>query len=176
MPDRMLAEYEDEETAAAAIRRLHDRGYRRVEAYVPFPSHHIEEALGHHRSRLPYAIFIGGIAGAAGAYFLQWFLVGYLYPLVVGQRPPHFPLAFVPITFEMGVLLASFTAFFGVLALGRLVRLTDQVQGTPNFESVTRDRFWVEVSMRDPAFDEERTRTELIDTGASRIEIPEELR
>jgi hypothetical protein len=171
----MLAEYGSQEATAAAIRRLHGLGYRRIEAYLPFPSEEIEEALGRHRSRLPYVICGVGIAAVVGAYVLQWFLVGFLYPLVVGQRPPHFPLAFVPITFEMGVLFASFCAFFGVLALGRLFRLVDEVQGTPGFESATRDRFWIEVSTRDPAFDEERTRAELVDSGASRIESPEAL-
>lgn len=173
MADRMLAEYATEEAITAAIRQLHDDGYRRVEAYMPFPSHEVDQALGHHRSRLPVAIFVAGLCGAGGAYFLQWFLVGYLYPLVVGGRPPHFPLPFVIITFEMGILFAGLTAFFGTLAVGRLVRLLDGVQGTPGFESVTRDRFWLEVSMRDPAFDRERTRRLLLASGALRVEIPE---
>ena len=173
MPDRMLAEYADEDAIAAAIRRLHDAGYRRLEAYMPFPSHEVDEALGHYRSRLPFVIFAFGILAAGGAYFLQWLLVGFLYPLDVGGRPPHFPLAFVIITFEMGVLFASLTAVFGTLGLGRLVRLTDEVQGTPGFESVTRDRFWLEVSTRDPAYDAERTRATLLDAGALRVELPE---
>jgi hypothetical protein len=100
-------------------------------------------------------------------------LNGVLYPLVVGGRPPHFPLAFVPITFEMGVLFASFTAVLGVLWRGRLVRLTDDVQGTPGFESATRDRFWLEILAADPAFDPDRTRADLVETGALRIELPE---
>lgn len=173
MADRMLAEYPTEEAIAAAIRRLHDDGYRRIDAYLPFPSHEVDEALGHPRSRLPLAIFTAGLCGAGGAYLLQWFLVGYLYPLVVGGRPPYFPLPFVIITFEMGILFAGLTAFFGTLALGRLVRLTDGVQGTPGFESVTRDRYWLEVSTRDPAFDAERTRQALLASGALRVEIPE---
>jgi hypothetical protein len=178
MPDRMLAEYADEDALAAAIRRLHGEGYRRLEAYLPFPSHVVEEALEealeHPRSRLPFAVFALGVCGASGAYFLQWLLVGYLYPLDVGGRPPHFPLAFVIITFEMGVLAASLAAFFGTLALGRLVRLTDEVQGTPGFESVTRDRFWLEVSLGDPAArDREHTRWLLVACGAAHVELVE---
>jgi hypothetical protein len=172
MPDRMLAEYADEDAIAAAIRALHGEGYRRLEAYLPFPSHVVEDALGHPRSRLPFAIFGCGLCGAGGAYFLQWLLVGYLYPLDAGGRPPHFPLAFVIIAFEMGVLLAGLAAFFGTLVLGRLVRLTDEVQGTPGFESVTRDRFWLEVSLGDPAAgDPDRTRAALVACGAHRVEL-----
>jgi hypothetical protein len=73
----------------------------------------------------------------------------------------------------MGVLVASFTAFIAVLWRGRLVRLTDEVQGTPGFESATRDRFWLEVSAADPAFDPDHTRADLADTGALQIELPE---
>ena len=112
---------------------------------------------------------------ATGYYFPGYPKVpddAFLYPLNVGGRPPHFPLAFVIITFEMGVLFASFGAFFGTLGLGRLVRLTDEVQATPGFESATQDRFWVEVSLADPAArDPERTRALLIVTGARRVEV-----
>jgi hypothetical protein len=125
---------------------------------------------------LPFVIFGFGIGGAAAAYFLQWFLTAYLYPLVVGSRPPHFPLPFVIITFEMGVLAAGLCSFFAPLFLGRLFRLTDDVQGTPGFESVTRDRFWLEISTRDPAYDADRTRRTLSDAGALRIETPGVLR
>jgi ActD protein len=173
MADRMLAAYEHEDALAAAIRRLRARGYRALDAYLPFPALAVEAALTPAPSRLPYLCFWFGMLGAGAAYALQWLLNGVLYPLVVGGRPPHFPLTFVPITFEMGVLVASFTAFIAVLWRGRLVRLTDEVQGTPGFESATRDRFWLEVSAADPAFDLDRTRADLAETGALQIELPE---
>jgi hypothetical protein len=172
MADRILAQYEHEDALAEAIHRLRDKGYRTLEAYVPFLAIEIEDTLTV-PSRLPYLIGCVGLLAAATAYALQWLLNAYLYPLVVGGRPPHFPLVFVIITFEMGVLFASFTAVIGVLWRGRLVRLTDEVQGTPGFDSATRDRFWLEVSAADPAFDPDRTRADLAETGALRIELPE---
>jgi hypothetical protein len=170
MPDRLLAELVDEHALIRAIARMRQLGYIDLEVYMPFPSQEVEDALDRPRSRLPYAIGIVGLCAAAGAYALQWFLVGVLYPLVVGGRPPHFPLGFVPITFEMGVLFASFTAFFGVLLLGRLVRLNDAVQSAPGFESVTTDRFWLEVRTRD----RRAARDHLIAIGARRVEELEE--
>jgi hypothetical protein len=172
MADRLLAQYLHEDALVAAIHALRAKGYRALEAYLPFPALAVEDALNR-TSRLPYLCFFFGILAAATAYALQWLLNGYLYPLVVGGRPPHFPLTFVPITFEMGVLFASFAAVIGVLWRGRLVRLTDPVQGTPGFDSVTRDRFWLEVSAADPVFDPDRTRADLVETGALRIELPE---
>jgi hypothetical protein len=173
MPDRILAEFATEAAILASIDRLRRDGYTRLEAYTPFPSHEIEHALGYHRSRLPFVIFGAGMSAAGGAYLLQWFLVGFLYPLIVGNRPPHFPLAFIIITFEMGVLFAALTAFFGTLVVGRLVRIVDEVQYTPGFESATRDHFWLEVSTTDPEYDDDRTRSLLTELGALRIESPE---
>jgi Alternative complex III, ActD subunit len=169
MPDRVLAELVDEHALIRAIARMRQLGYVDLEVYMPFPSLEVEDALDRPRSRLPYVIAAVGLGAAAGAYTLQWLLVGVLYPLVVGGRPPHFPLGFVPITFEMGVLFASFTAFFGVLLLGRLVRLNDAVQNTPGFESVTTDRFWLEVR----TIDWRAARDHLIAIGARRVEQPE---
>lgn len=173
MAERMLAEFADEDVLAAAIRRLHADGYRQLEAYLPFPASEVDEALASRPSRLPWAIFAFGLAGAGFAYFLEWLLVAYLYPLDDGGRPPYFPLPFVIITFEMGVLAASLCAFFGTLILGRLVRLTDAVQGTPGFESATRDGFWLEVVATDPAHERAATRDLLLACGALRVEIPE---
>jgi hypothetical protein len=64
------------------------------------------------------------------------------------------PLAFVPITFEMGILGASFAAFFGVLWAGRLVRPWHPVFEADGFDSASVDKFWLAV----PADDEPRPR------------------
>jgi hypothetical protein len=173
MPDRVLAEFPSEAAIVEAIVHLRTDGFDRLDAYMPFPSHEVEHALGKGRSRLPRLIFAIGISAAAGAYALQWFVVDFLYPLVVGGRTAHFPLAFFIITFEMGVLFSALTAFVGTLFLGNLFRLTDEVQHTPGFRSATRDRFWLEVLVSDPRYDAGHTEAVLRDLGASRIEHPE---
>lgn len=175
MPDRpamrdvLMAEFSAPEQLVRAIRAMREKGYCRLDAYTPYPLFEVEQALALRRSRLPWAIFLGGMAGAGGAYFLQWYLVAYLYPLNVGGRPPHFPLAFVPITFEMGVLFAGITAFLGVLAVSRMPRLWDPVFEVEGFERATIDRFWLQVATGDPRFREESTPRELEDLGALRV-------
>jgi hypothetical protein len=173
MADRILAEFPNEDAIVTAIARLRQEGFGKLEAYMPFPSHEVDRALGYPPSRLPWVIFAIGGSAAVGAYLLQWFLVGYLYPLVVGSRPPHFPLAFIIITFEMGILFSGFASFFGTLVSGRLFRLNDEVQNTPGFVSATRDSFWLEVRTADPAFRDEDTRRVLTEAGATRVEVPE---
>jgi hypothetical protein len=146
---RLYAEYEDPAALARAIgdvRAWGDGRGVRVEAYMPYHVPEIERALAAPPSRLAWVVFAVGLLAAAGAYGLQWLLNAYLYPLDVGGRPPHFPLSYVPITFEMGVLFAAFTAVGAVLARARLLRLWHPSSDVEGIESATAWRFWLEIT------------------------------
>ena len=169
----LYAEYENAHALALAIPRVREVGAAPLEAFMPYAAPEVERALSAPPSRLSIAVLAGGLGGAGGAYGLQWLLNAYLYPLDVGGRPPHFPLSFVPITFEMGVLFASFAAIGAVFVLGRLLRLWYRTNEVEGFESATDGRFWLEISAADPAFDLDRTRADLTETGAQRIELAE---
>ncbi|HEY8943403.1 MAG TPA: DUF3341 domain-containing protein [Polyangiaceae bacterium] len=171
MAEMVLAEFDSAERLAAAVRSLRERGYEHLEAHTPYSTEEVRRALGTTRSRLPRVIFLAGVFGAGGAYFLQWLTVAYLYPLDVGGRPPHFPLAFVPITFEMGVLLAAFTAFFGTLFAGRLLKLWDPVFEVEGFESASIDRFWLRVDRADEELDRSALHSALSELGALRVAV-----
>lgn len=166
MRDGFLAELADRHALIAAASHMRALGYRQLDAFSPYPIIELEEAMGIRRSWLPWLILAGGIAGAATAYFFQWFLVAVLYPLNVGGRPAHMPAAFVPITFEMGVLFASFAAFFGALFFSRLPRLWDPVSDVDTFDRASIDGLWLRVGGDDPKFSAARTAQELRDVGA----------
>jgi hypothetical protein len=142
---RIMAELADPGAVLAAIDALRGREARVLDVYSPYPVREIEAALGISRSRIPYLAGLGGLAGGAGAYFLQWWMNAYDYPLDVGGRPPHMPSAFVPVTFEMAVLLAALTIFVAVLALSGLPRLWHPVFEVDGFETTSVDRFWLAV-------------------------------
>lgn len=153
MKKMLLVEFESSQRLAEAVQALRAQGHRGLKAYTPYSTPEVREALALPSSRLPFFVFLAGVTGAGGAYFLQWFLVGYLYPLNVGGRPPHLPLAFVPITFEMGVLLAGIAAFLGVFVLSRLIRLWHPVFEVEAFESASIDRFWLRVDASEQGLD-----------------------
>jgi hypothetical protein len=169
---RLYAEFSEPEALARAIERVRAAGPVRLEAYTPYASPVIERALGARRSRLGAAVLAAGLGGAAGAYGLQWLLNAHLYPLDVGGRPPHFPLAFVPITFEMGVLFASLTAFAGVLLGGRLLRLWDPSRDVEGIESATRTSFWLELETDAAGAELERLVELLREAGAINVRRP----
>jgi ActD protein len=157
----LLLEFESPEELAAALRDLYGRGHRDLDAYTPYSTDIVREALALEPSRLPRWVLAGGLLGATLAYLLEWWTTGISYPLNVGGRPLHMPLAFVPISFEMGVLGASFTAFFGVLLLGKLVRLWDPVFEVEGFGSMSVNRFWLRMDESPEGFDPESVVREL---------------
>jgi hypothetical protein len=145
MKTSLLAEFPDAHSLASAARRLRHRPELTLDAYTPYSSEEVREALALPPSRLPYLVFLAACLGAGLAYWLEWYTTAHQYPLNVGGRPPHMPLAFVPIAFEMGVLAAAVAAVAGVLVLGKLVRLWDPVFEVPGFEEASVDRFWLRV-------------------------------
>jgi hypothetical protein len=153
MTESLLIEFRTPAELARAARVLRARGHVKLDAYTPYSTEEVREALGLRPSRLPLAVFCAALVGAGGAYALEWLTVAHLYPLSVGARPPHMPLPFVPISFEMGVLAAAATAFIGVLVLGRLVKLWDPVFEVPGFDTAMVDRFWLRVDAAGEAFD-----------------------
>lgn len=161
MKSGMAAEYLTREALIAAIRALRARGVTRLEAYSPVPSDAIDAALGARRSPLAIAAGLGGLFGAGGGYFLQWLLVAYLYPVDVGARPPHMPLAFTIITVEMGFLFGAMFVFVAFLFACGLFKLWQPIFEVPGFESASRASYWLAISADDPAWHEvERIVTE----------------
>jgi hypothetical protein len=106
--------------------------------------HGAERALGLRRSTVPLVALVAGVTGAVTGYLLQWSTVGVLWPLNVGNRPPHSPPAFVPITFELGVLFSALSIFFGLLfAYFRFPRVHHPAFEVEAFRSATIDALWL---------------------------------
>lgn len=148
----MLAEFASSTALVDAIYRAQQAGYQRLEAYSPVPEQDIEEALGYRRSWLPILVFLGGMGGALGGYFLQYYLNAVDYPINVGGRPLNSWPPFTVVTFELTVLVASLTAVLGMLALSGLPRLHHPVFNVPRFSLASRNRFFLCVRADDTRF------------------------
>jgi hypothetical protein len=154
----MMAEFSDPTELVAAIKHARAEGYRRMDAYTPYPIEEVSEALELHRSRLPLLVLIGGILGLVGGYGLQYWTAAVDYPLNVGGRPTHSPISFLPVTFETTVLVAALFAVFGMLALNGLPMPYHPVFNVPRFALASRDRFFLCIEATDPLFDRDGTR------------------
>jgi hypothetical protein len=153
----LVAEFKDPEDILRAAKRAHEAGYRRMDAYTPFPVHGLDEAIAFEDNRVPWTIFLCGLLGAAGGYLLQYYVSVMDFPINSGGRPYHSWPAFIPVTFECTILLASFGAFFGMLAYNGLPKPYHPVFNAPRFELASQDRFFLCIEAADPKFDREET-------------------
>jgi Protein of unknown function (DUF3341) len=165
----LMAEFDDPNALVSAAHRAHDAGYRRMDAYSPFPIEELHEALGMGHTRLPLIVLIGGICGCLGGYALQYWVSAIAYPVNVGGKPFNSWPAFVPVTFECTILAAALSAVFGMLALNGLPMPYHPVFNVPRFALASRNRFFLCVEARDPKFDLEETRRFLETLGPREV-------
>lgn len=164
-----MAEFDNPSSAVAAARRTYEAGYRRINAYSPYPVEELAEAIGFHRNMVPLTVLICGILGAIGGLSLQIWTSSIAYPINVGGRPLISLPSFIPVTFECTVLLASFGAFLGMLIMNGLPKPYHPVFNVPGFDRATTDRFFVCIKSDDPKFDEAGTRAFLASLGAREV-------
>jgi len=165
----LMAEFAEHEELLEAARRAYSDGYRRMDAYSPFPVEGLAEALGHEGSAIPLFTLAGGIIGGLGAYFMEWISMAKLYPINVGGRPMNSWPNFIPVTFELTVLIASFSAFVGVFLLCRLPHPHHPVFNAADFDRASNDRFFLCIEADDPKFDLGETRKFLEGLKAHRV-------
>lgn len=154
----LMAEFASPETLIEAARQAHAAGFRRMDAYSPFPVEGLAEALGFHGSRVPLIVLIGGILGCLGGFLLQYWVAVIDYPINIGGRPLNSWPAFIPVTFEVTILIAALSAVFGVLALNGLPMPYHPVFNVERFELASRNRFFLCIEATDNQFDLENVR------------------
>ena len=154
----LMAEFEEHDQLLEAARRAYAEGYRRMDGYSPFPIDGLAEALGHEGSEIPLFALAGGVLGGLGGYFMEWYAMGHLYPLNVGGRPLNSWPNFIPVTFELTILIASVAAFLSVFLLSRLPQPHHPVFNVPEFERASIDRFFLCIEADDEKFDLAQTR------------------
>lgn len=165
----LMAEFESPEALLEAAQRTRDAGYKRLDAFTPFPVEGLAEAIGTHASRVPLLCLVGGLIGCSGGFFLQWWPNVIGYPLDIGGKPFNSWPAFIPITFELTILCAGLATVFGMLALNGLPTPYHPVFNAAHFELATRNRFFLCIMAQDTKFDMQKTREFLQNLNAHEV-------
>src|SRR6202171_1628680 len=152
----IMAQFDSPSALVAAARETYGAGYRQINGYSPFPIEELSDAIGFKRTTLPLIVLAGGIIGALGGFFMQYWMEVIDYPINVGGKPFNSWPAFIPITFECTVLAAAFAAVFGMLALNKLPQPYHPVFNAPNFALATRDSFFLVIEASDGKFEHDQ--------------------
>ena len=169
----LLAEFDDPNALVAATTQAYREGYRRMDAYSPFPIEELHEALGGHHTRLPLIVLIGGMFGGLGGYALQYWTQAIAYPINVGGRPYHSWPAYIPVTFECTILAAALSAVLGMVALNGLPMPYHPVFNVERFALASRSRFFLVIESKDKRFRFEDTREFLRSLGPREVSVVE---
>jgi hypothetical protein len=154
----LMAEFEGPEELLEATKSAYTRGFRKLDAYSPFPIEGLAEALGMQHTWLSALILGGGILGAITGYAMQYYSSVISYPINAGGKPHHSWPAFIPITFELAVLFAAIVAVLGMLGLNGLPQPYHPVFNVESFTQASQDRFFLTIEADDPIFDLAETR------------------
>lgn len=186
-----LAEFDSAKDLYHAAEKVRDAGYQRWDVHSPFPIHGMDHAMGLSRSKLPWFVFFGGLAGITVAFTLQtitqtnfWGSIGLTflekivetYPTVVQAKPTDIWTlpAFFPVMFELTILFSAFTTLFGMLALIGLPRWNHPIFASKQFHKFSDDGFFVCIEARDPQFSQDGTKGLLEELGGRNVELVED--
>ena len=165
----IMAEFHSPEEIVKAAAAVHAAGYRKVDAYTPYPMEDVLDALHLHKTHVPKLALAGGLLGMAGGWGLQYWTSVIAYPMNVGGRPLFSWPAFIVPTFETTVLGAALSTVFGMLLLNGFPQPYHPVFNVKRFATASRDRFFLCIESRDPKFDVQQTRELLKNLGASEV-------
>jgi hypothetical protein len=149
----ILAEFDSSTDLVYATKAAYAAGYRKMDAYSPFPIEEASEALGFHKTRVPLVVLLGGLLGGLSGFGLQYWINVISYPLNIGGKPYDSWPAFIVPTFEMTILFAGLAGVFGMFALNGLPMPYHPLFNVDRFSAVTRDKFFLCVEAADPKFD-----------------------
>ena len=104
----ILGVYDDEDVLLHAVEEVRGNGVKIHEVFTPYPVHGLEHVLGYRRSRLPIAAFLFGMLGTTLALTMQIYMLGIDWPMIIGGKDHIAFPDFIPVAFELTVLLAAF--------------------------------------------------------------------
>jgi hypothetical protein len=153
----LMAEFDNPTALVNAARAARERGYRKLDAYSPFPIEELSDALHLHTNRLPLIVLLGGLTGAALGYLLQYYVTVWYFPINIAGRPLHSWPAYIVITFETTILFAALSCVLGLLGLCGLPMPYHPTFNVPRFAMASNNRFFLCIESTDPLFDHDGT-------------------
>jgi hypothetical protein len=166
----ILAEFRNPKELIDIAKTVNESGYRDYDTYSPFPIHGMDKAMNLNKSKLGWIVLSHGLIGFLGALAMIYYMSVIDYPLnISGKTLMNIP-AWIPVTFELTILLSAFGATFGMFFLNGLPKFNHPLFNSERFEKATDDGFFVCIESTDPQFEAEKVQNLLENAGALHIE------
>ena len=150
-----LAVFDREEDVLGATQSSREHGFKIADVYAPYAVHGMDNAMALPPSRLPWVCFALGVIGATFKVWFEYWTTWIDWPINVGGKPWESLAAFVPVTFEVMVLLAGVST---VLAFFIVARLRPGKKPSIPLAGVTDDKFLLVLEETDAVFDPVKVR------------------
>ena len=167
----LLARFNNAKEIYHACEKVRDAGYTKWDAHTPFPVHGLDKAMGLKSSKLPWIVLIMAVGAASGGMALQYWVATDAYALIISGKPLFSWPAFVPVTFELGILFGALGAVFGMFGMNKLPMLHHPLFSSKTFERSTDDSFFISIESWDPKYDANATAELLKQAGAADVEV-----
>lgn len=155
----LLAQFETGDELVAAAKATYDAGYRKIDAFSPYPIEEAAEVIGFNRNKVALVVLCGGICGFLAGYGLEYWVSVIAYPLNIGGRPYHSVPQFIPVAFETTVLAAALSAVLGMLGMNGLPQPYHPVFNVPEFARASQDKFFLLIESADSKFELDQSRS-----------------
>ncbi len=166
----ILAEVRNPKELIDVAKLVDKSGYKNYDTFSPFPVHGMDKAMNLNKSKLGWIVLGHGIVGLTGAFAMIYYMMVYDYPLnISGKTLMNIP-AWIPVMFELTILLSAFGAVFGMFFLNGLPKFNHPLFNSEQFKKVTDDGFFICIEAEDPQFDAEKVEKLLKNAGAQNIE------
>jgi hypothetical protein len=165
----VMAEFDSAQALVDASKRAVAAGFTKMEAYSPIPVEELNDIIHKKRTKLTMLILIGGLAGMATGFGLQYWSSAIEYPMNIGGRPYATWPAFVIPSYELTILFSALTAAIGMFALNGLPQPYHPVFNVERFSMASSDKFFLVIESVDPRFDHGATTRFLQEQGAKGV-------
>ena len=153
----VMAEFDSAQEIVDAARKTAAEGFTKFEGYSPVPIEELNDIIHKKRTKLSALVLIGGLAGMATGFALQWWASVIAFPMNVGGRPQASWPTFIVPSYELTILFSALTAAIGMIVLNGLPQPYHPVFNVERFSLASSDKFFLVVESVDPKFNQQST-------------------
>ncbi len=166
----LLASYANEKHLINALHDLKENHIRVEDVFMPYPIHAVDVLIGIKRSRLPIVCFVAACVGLVMAMGFQMFVFNHSWPMNIGGKPFNAVPAFIPVAFELTVLVGGLVTVFFFFLRSRLYPFK-----TPKVfcMQATSHEFAVAVKLKDASHDIEQIKSIMVKNHALLVQEKE---